>query len=219
AQRFVRAQQFGIDLVQSLGAVLLGLGRRVIADVLEIGIRIVDLGPPGQGHLEPFAVGLQAPLEHELGFALDGGQAANHILVEPLGEGLGFDLRDEAGLVVAVEKGIELVVDSTHLDRLQFVMFGTVRRVPGSGAGTKTADVGAAGAPGPSPSSMSATVTDSSVRRTIRLMRCQCERIWQAPSTLQAPGSAVHSVRPKGCSSRASMIWATLIRVASRPRR
>src|SRR5690606_39314840 len=105
--------------------------------------------------------------------ALDGGQAANHILVEPLGEGLGLDLRDEACLVVAVEKGIELVVDGTHLDRPQFVIFGMALREPGSGAGTRTGEAGERGAPASSPSSMSATVTDSSVRRTIRLMRCQ----------------------------------------------
>src|SRR5690606_2176572 len=66
--------------------------------------------------------------------------------------------------------------------------------------------------------SMSAMDTCSNVLRTMALIRCQLLRILQSASTLQVPGVAVHSVSPKGCSSKASIMSAMLISSAALPR-
>ena len=67
AQLFIGAEQFRIDVVQALGPVGVGFGRGVVDDGLVIDGRIVDVGPGGLFHGEPVPVGLQAPLQHELG--------------------------------------------------------------------------------------------------------------------------------------------------------
>src|ERR1022692_1205422 len=70
AKLFIGAEQFRIDIVEALGPVDVGLGGGVVADGLVIDGRIVDVGPGGLLHGEPVPVGLQAPLQHELGLVL-----------------------------------------------------------------------------------------------------------------------------------------------------
>ena len=58
-------QELRIDLIHAL--LLLGLGRRVIDDVLEVDLLVRDVRPSRFLHREPVAVGLQPELESHSG--------------------------------------------------------------------------------------------------------------------------------------------------------
>ena len=99
AQPVEGAQQFRIDLVQRI--VFGGfLGSRVIADPVEIGTLVLQVRPSGFLHRLPVAEGAQAVFGHPVRFAFAGGNGADDILVEPLGKGVGFDVRVKAVFVL-----------------------------------------------------------------------------------------------------------------------
>ena len=53
-----RAEQFGIDFVETFWSILFGFGRGVVDDVLIIDRRVVDVGPGGLPHGLPMPIGL-----------------------------------------------------------------------------------------------------------------------------------------------------------------
>ena len=99
AQLGVGRQQFRIHLVQRLGAGL-ALGCCVVVDVVEVDLRIVDLGPGGLVHLQPATIGVEALLEHPLGLFLLGRNEADHVFRQALGGHVGLDHGLEAVLVL-----------------------------------------------------------------------------------------------------------------------
>ena len=107
AELVVGLQQLGIDLVQALGAVLLGLGRGVVNDVLVVDGRVVDVGPGRLLHGQPVAIGLQAPFEQPFRLVLLGGNQADDVLVQAAGDGIGFDVGDESPLIFLIRKGLD----------------------------------------------------------------------------------------------------------------
>ena len=105
AELLVGAQQFRVDVVEALRAVLALLRRRVVDDVLEVDRRETGPWPSAAASIvQPAAVGLQAPLEHELGLALAGRDQPDRVLRQALGERVGLELGDEAGRVLAIEE-------------------------------------------------------------------------------------------------------------------
>ena len=82
AQLVVGFQQLGIHFIQALGPVFVRLRSGVIGDLVEIDRRVVHMGPLGFPHIEPLAVCLQAPLEHEFGFVLARRYGAHDAFVE-----------------------------------------------------------------------------------------------------------------------------------------
>jgi hypothetical protein len=108
------AQELGVDLVEALRSVLLATGGRVVADVLEVDGRVVDLRPARLLHLEPVPVGLQTPLEHPLRLLLLPGDEPDHVLVEAARHGVGLDVRDEPVLVLPVRQVLEGALRGGH---------------------------------------------------------------------------------------------------------
>jgi hypothetical protein len=110
----VGLEKLGIDVVQAPGAVGLVLRGRVVGNGLEVDGRVVHPGPPGLLHPLPVPEGLEAPVEHELRLALDRGDQANDVLVQPRGQGLAFDVRDEAVPVLAGDDRFDVVFGACH---------------------------------------------------------------------------------------------------------
>src|SRR4029453_9508532 len=96
-----RGADFRIDLVETVERRSL-LGRRVIDDVLVVDRRVVHVLPRRLSHSEPGAIRLQAPLEQPRRLTFLLGNQPDDFLVEPLWNGLGFDIGDEAVLVLPV---------------------------------------------------------------------------------------------------------------------
>ena len=97
------AQQFRIDLVHAFQLRLL-LGCSVIADRLEIDLRIVDIGPLRLLHLEPRLVRLESELEQPLRFALLGRNHPDGVFTEPFRRDIGLDVGDETVPVGLVDE-------------------------------------------------------------------------------------------------------------------
>src|SRR5690606_15406151 len=146
------------------------------------------------------------------------GDQVDRLFGQPFRDRVGLDLGDETGRILTIEEAVDLGGRGTHA-------MDSSRDCAGCATGTRVARLrpraaavftaGFTGSASDSSSGttriMSASVTLSSVRRTMRLMRCQFERMRQLRSNPQMPDAALHSVRPKGCSSSASTISATLI--------
>ena len=99
AELIERALELGIDLVHR-SQLLLGLGSGVVDDLLEIDRRDRQMTPRRGIERQPMAIGRHAPLGHPCRFALFGGDQPHDLLVEPLSDQLGVDLRGEAVLVL-----------------------------------------------------------------------------------------------------------------------
>src|SRR6266566_1593944 len=96
--------QFRIDLVErvELGPLL---GGGVVTDRLIVDRPVLHVGPVRLAHLEPVAVGLQAPLQHPFRLALFGRDQPDDVLVQTGRHDLGFDVGDEAVLVRLLDVG------------------------------------------------------------------------------------------------------------------
>ena len=94
------AAQLRIDLVQAVQHRLL-LRRRVVADRLVVDRVVVDVVPGRLLHVEPGPVRLQPELEQPLGLVLLLRDRTNHVLVQARRNRVGFDVGDEAVLVLA----------------------------------------------------------------------------------------------------------------------
>ena len=90
----------GIDLVEAVQHLLL-LRRRVVDDVLVVDRVVLDVLPGRLLHRQPQAIRLQAPLEQPLRLVLLLRDQPDDVLVEPLGDRLGFDVGEEAVFVLA----------------------------------------------------------------------------------------------------------------------
>ncbi len=101
-QFLVSLQKLRVDVLERLRRVLLRLGRRVIDDRLVVDGRVADVGPGRLLHRRPEAVGAQPPLEHPLRLVLLGREDANDVFIQTSRNRLRLDVRDEAGLVLAV---------------------------------------------------------------------------------------------------------------------
>lgn len=88
----------------------LALGLRVVADGLEVDGCVAVVGPAGLTKGQEAAEGVEAEAEHPLGLALEGGDGADGILGEALGDGEGLDVGDEAPLVVPLQEPLDRVV-------------------------------------------------------------------------------------------------------------
>ena len=104
AQLLVGLQQLGVHLVQALGTVGPGFGRGIIGDGLVVYAVVPDVGPVGFGHVQPQAVGLQAPFRQPLRLALHGGDMAYDLLAQARRQRLGIDVGDEAVLVFLLDE-------------------------------------------------------------------------------------------------------------------
>jgi hypothetical protein len=54
------------------------------------------------------SVCLQAPFEHELRLGLDGGKGADYVFVKAGRQAVGFDVRDKAVLVAAIDERLDI---------------------------------------------------------------------------------------------------------------
>ena len=98
AQFVERAFQLGIDFVHR-AELFLGLGSRIVDDLLKVDRRDRQVGPRRSLQRQPMAVGRHAPLGHPLRLALFGGDQPHDLLRKPFADGLGLDVRSEAVLV------------------------------------------------------------------------------------------------------------------------
>ena len=105
-QFLVGLQQFRIHFIQAFGA-FLDLGCGVIADALVIDRLVIDIGPGRLGHGQPMSIGIQPPLQHELGLVFLGRDRANDILIKSRGKRVGFKIGDKARLVFLVDDVFE----------------------------------------------------------------------------------------------------------------
>jgi hypothetical protein len=93
------ADQLRVHLVHTLVLGHLGLGGRVVDDLLELRLLVVDVGPGGFRHGQPVAVGLEAELQEPLGLTFLGADEADGVLGQPRRRAIGLDVRHEAVFV------------------------------------------------------------------------------------------------------------------------
>ncbi len=114
AELLVGLEQLRIHLVQALGRVVLGLGRRIVGDGLVVDGRVVDVGPSGLLHAEPVSVGPKSPFEQEGGLFLLGRDERDDVLVQPRRDGVRFHVGIEAVLVLLPHQGFDGFVSGGH---------------------------------------------------------------------------------------------------------
>ena len=102
------ALQFRVDFA-ALGSLFL-LGRGIITDVLEVEFGHSHMTPCRDLEREPVAVSLQSELQQPLRLALQGRDAAHHILVEPLGNHRGVDVGHKAIAILLVGRLVDYVI-------------------------------------------------------------------------------------------------------------
>ena len=107
AQLVESRQQFRVNLVHTLGAVLLGRGGGIIDNVLEINAGVLNVGPGRFLFLEgdPVTKSLEPPFQHPFRFLFLGGNKADNVLTETLGGGILLDINGKAPFVLSVNIG------------------------------------------------------------------------------------------------------------------
>ena len=91
---------------------LLRLGRGVIADRLEVDLRVMHVRPLRLGHRQPVPIGLQPEFQQPFRLILFRRNHADDVLAQPLRRGLGLDIRDET---MPVRLADEVVENCTHV--------------------------------------------------------------------------------------------------------
>ena len=114
----VGLQELRIDLVEALGAVFPGLGRRIIDDVVVVDLGVVNVGPGGLFEGEPMPISLETPLEQPLRLFLLGGNQADDVLIQAAGDGVGSNIGDESPLIFLIRKGLDRLRGIAHRDGL-----------------------------------------------------------------------------------------------------
>src|SRR5690606_19290122 len=139
--------------------------------LLKIDRRKIYLGPVRRFHGLPQTEGIKPPVQQKLRLAFDGGKTTNDIFRQTGRKRLGFNLRDETRRVFPIHDRIEAVVKGVHLRMLQGAECeGSVQTAALSAVlSIRGNSMGCSGAG----RIMSATLTSSSVRRTMALMRSQ----------------------------------------------
>src|SRR6185437_10900054 len=147
----------------------------------------------------PVTIGLQPPLQHELGLVLLGRDHADDVLVQPLGDFFLFDIGDEAPLVLAVRQVLNCIYISAHCI------------LPEIGPILTSFPCASLMAASCSGCTRSASIRSSSAPLTALLMICWLVRMGQRASKSHSPiTSVLHSVSAMG-PSRAAIISATVI--------
>jgi len=100
AELVVGLDQLRVDVGQRL---VLGFRRSEVADRLQVHRRDLELRPLRLRHGQPVPVGGQPPLGQPLGLVLARGDQPDHVLVQARRHHVGFDVGDEAGVVLALE--------------------------------------------------------------------------------------------------------------------
>ena len=126
---FVGLEQFGIDLVEALRAVVLRFRGGVVRDLVVVDRWVVEVRPAGLGHGEPVAVGPQAPFGEERGLLLLARDEPDDVLVEAGGDGVGFQVGDETVLVFPPDQGVDFGVGGVHAPASPRWV-GRLRRMP-----------------------------------------------------------------------------------------
>ena len=108
AQLVVGLQQFRIYFVETLGSIRITLGCRVVTDRLEVYGGVANLGPVGLLHVLPTAKSVQSPLKNEVGLIFFGGKKTNDVFIQARRQGIGFDVRDKAFLVLTTNQFIQV---------------------------------------------------------------------------------------------------------------
>ena len=114
AELVVGLEDFGVDLVERLRAVLL-LRRRIVIEVLVVDRAVVHARPSGLAHGEPAPIGVEPPREHPLGLILLGRDEADDVFGQALGGLVGFDVRHEP---------VFILVDVDAADLLDGLLYG-----------------------------------------------------------------------------------------------
>ena len=113
-QLLVGLEQLRVYLVEALRCIGVDLRRRVVGDGPIVDGGMVNVRPARLGHGEPMAIGLQAPVQQELGLALLARDEADHVLVQARRDGVRFDVGVEARLVVLVDEALQIGVSACH---------------------------------------------------------------------------------------------------------
>ncbi len=100
AELVVGFDQLRVDFIEALGSVLHRFGRGEIGDFVEFDRRVLHMRPFRLSHLQPVAVGLQAPFEQPLGLVLAAGNEPDGVFIQARWQGVGLDIRGEARSVL-----------------------------------------------------------------------------------------------------------------------
>src|SRR5262249_16863253 len=92
--------------------------RGVINNVVEIDLRVVDVGPGGLFQGQPVPVSLESPFEEPFGLFFLSGNQADYVLIQAAGDGIGGDVGDEAPLIFLIRKGLDSLGGFTHGKKL-----------------------------------------------------------------------------------------------------
>ena len=114
AELGVGLEQLRIDVVQALGPIALGLGGRIVNNVLVVDLGVVDVGPIGLFEGQPVVVSLETPFQQPFRLVFLGGNQADHIFAQAAGDGIGFDIGDETPLIFLIRKGLDGVGRIAH---------------------------------------------------------------------------------------------------------
>ncbi len=114
------APQLGVDLVHGI-ELLLRLRRRVVADVLEVDPRILDVRPGRLGHGEPVPVGLQPKLEQPLRLVLLARDEPDHVLAQPFRHHVRLDVGHEAVLVGLIDQVLQYRAHAALLELVKAI--------------------------------------------------------------------------------------------------
>ncbi len=99
AELLERRPQLRIDFIEGVELLLL-LRRGVVARGLVIDRRVVHVRPGRLLHRQPVTEGLEAPLQHPVRLLFLRGDEPDDVFVEAEGSVVGFDVGDEAVLVL-----------------------------------------------------------------------------------------------------------------------
>ena len=110
----VGAQQFRINVGQTLRPVLARTGRRIIADALIIDRRMMDRRPARFAHGEPMPIRFQPPFQHERRLFLLGRNEADHRFVQANRNGIRIQRRYEPVWVISADQFLKFRGFSEH---------------------------------------------------------------------------------------------------------
>ena len=114
AELLVGRQQFRVDFIEALRAVLLGLRRRVVRDRLVIDRRDAQVRPVGLAHREPVPNAFSRQSSMNCGSRFLQRNHAHDVLVEAGRQRVRLDVRDEAVLVFLRDERVEVRWCSGH---------------------------------------------------------------------------------------------------------
>ena len=115
AELVIGFQELRVDLIEAFRTVFVGLRCGVVGDRVVVDLRVVHVRPLRLLHVEPLPIGLQAPLEHELGFLLACRNRAHDILVQSRRQAVARNIGDKAVLVAAIDQVFNVFGICSHV--------------------------------------------------------------------------------------------------------